>query len=227
MRFIDAYDAIFFDMNGTFMFGHDRLGEAENFFATYQQVGGTTLTADQVHQVVTATCDQLLRMYHDPAHYDSFPTLREVVATQGLITERDIDTFVSVIAHHEVGQVPDWAAQALRDLAATHRLAVVSNIWAPAQFWLPPLRRSGILDAFEHMAFSSSYGSIKPSPRMFLEMLATMRLNPSQVLFVGDSRKRDIVPAVQLGMAAVQVSELGPCSEATFGLQSIAKLAAQ
>lgn len=37
--YIDRFSAVLLDMHGTFMFGHDRFGEGEDFHATYRGVG--------------------------------------------------------------------------------------------------------------------------------------------------------------------------------------------
>jgi len=48
MRFIDEFSAVLLDMNGTFMFGHDRLGPEEDYWETYRALGGSRLGRDQV-----------------------------------------------------------------------------------------------------------------------------------------------------------------------------------
>ena len=81
MRFVDRFEALFFDMNGTFMFDHDRLGSGEDFFATYRKIGGHRLAAGDVQECVRRTCDALRRDYDDPACFDSFPSVLDAVTT--------------------------------------------------------------------------------------------------------------------------------------------------
>ena len=46
MRFLDQFSVLLLDMNGTFMFGHDRFGPDEDYFATYASLGGRNLDRD-------------------------------------------------------------------------------------------------------------------------------------------------------------------------------------
>lgn len=45
MPFLDNFSAILLDMNGTFMFGHDRFGPEEDYYATYCVMGGCALVS--------------------------------------------------------------------------------------------------------------------------------------------------------------------------------------
>src|SRR5262249_27392781 len=56
MSFLSNYRVVLLDMNGTFMFGHDRLGPGEDFHATYATLGGTRLGPDEVRRVVLTCC---------------------------------------------------------------------------------------------------------------------------------------------------------------------------
>ena len=144
MRFVDKFQALFFDMNGTFMFDHDRLGSGEDFFATYRKIGGHRLAAGEVQELVRRTCDALRRDYDDPACFDSFPSVLDAVATHCGLHGADAQDIANVIAAHEVGQVPSWAARTLQALATTHPLALVSNVWAPQEAWHDVLTQSGV-----------------------------------------------------------------------------------
>ena len=57
MPFLDQFDVVLLDMNGTFMFGHDRLGPEEDFYQTYQAVGGRSLEKHAVTSIMRSTCD--------------------------------------------------------------------------------------------------------------------------------------------------------------------------
>ena len=224
MRFVDRFRALLFDMNGTFMFGHDRLSEEEDFFATYRRLGGTRLTPPEVRKHVRESCVFLQRIYDDPARVDSFPPLLDAVQARTGLDRADAGEIAEVIGDHEVGAVPRWAAEALRALATTHPLALVTNVWAPAPRWSPPLAAAGLTDLFRARVFSSDLGCIKPSPRLFHAALRELGVRPSDTLFIGDSLERDIRPAQALGMAAVLVGEPGASREADLIVRSIADL---
>ena len=224
MRFIDQFQVILFDMNGTFMFGHDRLGSDQDFFATYRNLGGARLTSDEVQERVLRICACLQRDYNNPACFESFPTLIEVVSTYGELDGEDALDIANVIAAHEVGQVPSWAAATLQKLSATHALAVVSNVWAPAEAWSDEFARSGLSHVFRCRVFSSSIGAVKPSPRVFWAALEQMGVEPSQALLVGDSIERDIQPAKKIGFGTVFVGPENHNSGADLMVSSIADL---
>jgi FMN phosphatase YigB (HAD superfamily) len=224
MRFVDHFQAIFFDMNGTFMFGHDRLGNDQDFFATYRGLGGRRLTSHEVQDRVLQICARLQCDYNDPRRFDSFPTLLEAVSIYGQLDGEDALDISNVIAAHEVGQVPSWAATTLQTLCATHPLAVVTNVWAPEQTWNNEFARGGLSHVFRCRIFSSSVGAVKPSARLFLTALEQMGVEPLQALFVGDSIERDIHPANKLGFSTVFVGPENQNSGADLAVPSIAEL---
>lgn len=224
MRFVDRFQALFFDMNGTFMFDHDRFGPGEDFFATYRKIGGHRLVDYEVRELVLRTCDLLRRDYDDPACFESFPSLLDAVTTYGGLHGADAQDIADVIATHEVGQVPSWAARTLQALATTHPLALVTNVWAPQEAWRDVFARSGVSHVFQHQAFSSSMGFVKPSPRLFFVALHAMKVDPAATLFIGDSIERDIRPAKQLGVSTVLVGSNGRGNEADLVVTSIAEL---
>jgi len=222
---LHRYKAILFDMNETFMFGGDRLGPGEDFHATYRTVGGSALSAEAVAQCVGACVAGFLADYATPALIDDFPSLQETIARYSAQSRHEIPLLELVIARHEVGAVPGWAAQVILTLARSHRLGVVSNLWAPSHHWEPELRRSQVASVLECQVFSSDQRSIKPAHRLFLQALRTLDLPPEQVLFVGDSLERDIAPAKALGMATCWVTTCNRCADvADFCIPSIAAL---
>lgn len=213
-----------FDMNETFMFGGDRLGAGEDFHATYRAMGGTRLSAVAVAHCVDACVAGFLADYANPALIDDFPSLRETIGRCCDASAHEIHLLELVIAKHEVGVVPKWAAQVILTLARSHRLGVVSNVWAPSHHWTPELCRSQVASVFECQVFSSDRKSIKPSHALFLQALRTLDVSPKEVLFVGDSLERDIGPAKALGMATCWIAAGGSMEAADFCIPSITAL---
>ena len=207
MRFLDQFDVVLLDMNGTFMFGHDRLGPEEDFHRTYLAVGGRKLDPPAVRAIMRATCDALQAAYDDPAHFDDFPTLREALPRHGCAPP-EIEILEQVFALHELGSCPPDHVTFLHRLAGTHRLGVVSNICAPPDAVEARLRKAGLDGVFTHTTFSSAGRSIKPSPVIFRRALAAFPAD-SRVLFVGDSLDRDIRPARNLGLGTVWIAPPG------------------
>lgn len=201
-RFLDRFDVILLDLNGTFMFGHDRFGPDADYHATYRSLGGTRLGRDAVVTAVQACCSAMLREYDRPARFDDYPSLPEALREYTAVEEEDCDILASVFEAHEIGRVPAAHAAWIRRTATTHKLGIVSNICGRPEPWRSYLNAEGLLGAFTYTLFSSDGRSIKPSARIFQRALAQFPAD-SRVLFVGDSLDRDIIPARALGLATV------------------------
>jgi FMN phosphatase YigB (HAD superfamily) len=209
-RILDRYQVILLDMNGTFMFEEDRFGPAHDYHATYRALGGTQLRSEELRQAVSQCYDQLSTHYSDPSHCDCFPQVREVLTeTCTSLPQSEIDLIEAAFARHELGQVPAEYAAALRWLSKSHTLGVVSNIWSKKPLWLDEFRRAGILDLFAALVFSSDGPSIKPSPLLFRQALATLGVPLSSVVYVGDSLRCDVGGASATGIASVWVNRKG------------------
>ena len=202
--------AILLDMNGTFMFGQDRFGPAEDYFSTYQMLGGGRLGAADVDRAIRLTHAALADDYADPARFDDYPSLAEALGSNSGLSEHDIEALERVFAAHELGAVPPAFADCLRRLAASRQLGVVSNIWSRKDPWLRHFDEVGIAGIWRTLVFSSDTRSMKPSPALFERALAELGLAPAEVLFVGDSLTHDIVPAKSVGMSTAWV---GPAAQ--------------
>jgi HAD superfamily hydrolase (TIGR01509 family) len=207
-RFIDGFDVILLDMGRTFMFDVDRFSDSEDYGATYCGIGGSKLSDWEVHRIISALFDKMLSDCRNPDYYDQFPSvlsyLKAIPESKGL-QEREIKLLERVFEMHEVGIIPDKHAEALHQLHETHQLGVVSNIWSRSDLHLREFERAGIRDLFDVIIFSSDYGHIKPSPYLFTKAIEVFEIGSSRIVFVGDSRKRDIAGAKAAGLSAVWI----------------------
>jgi putative hydrolase of the HAD superfamily len=161
---LDRFRVVLLDLNGTFMFGQDRFGPGEDFAATYRSVGGRALEPRQVERAIRACYRRLAAAYEDPARYDDFPQIADVLRTTALaLPEEERGLLERVFALHELGTVPPAYAAFLRRLAATHALGLVANIWCGKDLWVQKLERAGVLGLFRSAVFSSDTASVKPS----------------------------------------------------------------
>jgi putative hydrolase of the HAD superfamily/5'-nucleotidase len=225
VRFLDQFDVVLLDMNGTFMFDHDRLGPEEDFYQTYQAVGGRQLDDPMVRSIMRRTCDALLAAYDDPAHFDDFPPLHEAFPRYGGAPDGEVGILEQVFALHELGRSPPPHVRFLHDLAKTHQLGVVSNICATPAACETRLWEVGLGGVFTHTIFSSQGRSIKPSRAIFLRALAYFDTG-ARVLFVGDSLERDIRPARSLGLHTAWIAPSGaPAAEADVVIPTLLELA--
>lgn len=204
MRIRDYPLLIILDMNGTFMFGEDRFGPEQDFYLTYQNLGGRILAPDEVNTAIRRCFAGLLRASRDPNKYDQFPTVEEGLSLYAdslpRLPQSEIQRLVEVFAEHEVGQIPPDYSRYLLNLAQTHELRLISNIWSPKERWLLEFERAGISAVFSRTVFSSDWRSIKPSARLFDRVYGFRGDISEDTLLVGDSLLRDIMPASTLGV---------------------------
>ncbi len=208
-RFIDAFDVILVDMGLTFMFDPDRFSESEDYGTTYRRLGGTALEDSKVASIITGLFEVVMEAYDDPARHASFPRLSvflaELPACQGLAPEERA-LLEEVFAAHEVGTVPKEHAQALHRLSRTHRLGLISNVWADSRIFREELRRAGVYDLFEALVFSSDHGCIKPARFLFDHAIDAVAADRRRTVYVGDSHERDVVGAARAGMSSVWIN---------------------
>lgn len=84
----------------------------------------------------------------------------------------------------------------LADLADRHPLMLVSNFYGNLD---SVTRAFGIRQYFRGVLDSATVGVRKPDPRIFSMAVVALGLDPSDVLAVGDSLHKDIIPAAQTG----------------------------
>jgi putative hydrolase of the HAD superfamily len=80
------------------------------------------------------------------------------------------------------------------------RLGVISNTFVPGFVHDRHLEMEGLLEFLPVRIYSSEVGYRKPDKRIFQAALAQLDVTPSEVLFVGDLVKTDIVGARRMGM---------------------------
>lgn len=207
-RFIDRFDVILLDMGRTFMFNVDRFSDAEDFGATYRQIGGKALSDGEVRRIISGLFEKMLGDSRNPAYYNRFPSvlgcLKNTPQPKDL-PESEIALLEQVFAMHEIGSVPDSHAEALHRLRETHRLGVVSDIWSKSDLYLQEFTRAGIRDLFHVIVFSSDHGYMKPSEYPFVKAIEAFNVDRSKIVFVGDSLRRDIEGAKSVGLSAVWI----------------------
>lgn len=191
------------------MFNVDRFSDSESYGSTYRQIGGTKLADSEVHWIISRLFEKMLADSRDPASYDRFPTVLTCLKRMPAcieLPESEIRLLEQVFALHEVSTIPHTHTEALRRLHETHRLGLVSNIWSKSDLYLQEFTRAGIRDLFDVIVFSSAHGHLKPSAYLFARAIEAFNVDPSKIVFVGDSLKRDIAGAKSAGLSAVWIS---------------------
>ena len=98
----------------------------------------------------------------------------------------------------------------LGQLSRRYRLGVVSNFYGNLA---TVCREVGLDGFFTVVVDSAQVGWIKPDPRIFRRALGALRAEPAEAIFVGDSLRRDMVGARQVGMPHIWLAPEGSRSE--------------
>ena len=202
MAFLDRFETILFDLNGTLAVGFDRFGPDQDFHATYRAVGGGTLDSERLDEIIHASWAQCLARYASGPP-DPFPDYR------GFLPDLDDESLLHIertVAVHETGSIPPERLEWLGMLARTHRLGIVSDQWAPSGWLRHYLASSGVAAMMQAIVLSCEEGAVKPSPVLFRKALAMTGSAPRRTLFVGDSYERDVVGAAACGIETAWIS---------------------
>ncbi|MFK7844950.1 MAG: HAD family hydrolase [Rhodothermales bacterium] len=198
--------ALLLDMNGTFMFGEDRFGDAEDFSVQYNKLGGMRY-ANEINSIIRAAYDYLDVRYVDETYQHEFPSLETAIREtfDGSIEADELKLIVSTFAYHELGYIPDEYISTLHELGQRFMLAAVIDIWSPKDLWLDVFTRAGIIDLFSALFFSSDHGIVKPSPKPFEYVLSELEIGRGQAVMIGDSPRRDLGGAKRAGIDCILV----------------------
>lgn len=118
-------------------------------------------------------------------------------------SQQQLDKWSESIAQHCYRQAQDSIAEAmpvLEALSQQYPLMLVSNFYGNID---EVLRDLGIRHFFKGIIESAVVGIRKPNPTLFRLGVDALELHAEQVLVVGDSLKKDILPAHSLGCATV------------------------
>jgi FMN phosphatase YigB (HAD superfamily) len=204
---LKGFETVLLDMNGTFMFGHDRFGDGENYGAYFREIGGS-LSEAEAQRIIHEIFSYLEPLYPDLKYRECFPSIEAVLRTlfpEEAISSSDRQRLIATFAYHECGAIPPEYREALLELASRFRIGLVADIWAPRKRWLEEFDRAGVRSVFGAMSFSSDHGVVKPSPKPFLQVLRALGGTPSKTVVVGDSVRRDLGGAAAAGLPCILV----------------------
>ncbi|HEY7676525.1 MAG TPA: HAD family hydrolase [Candidatus Methylomirabilis sp.] len=113
----------------------------------------------------------------------------------------------------EAGERLKASAALLAPLSRRYRLGIVSNFYGNLA---AVCREVGLAPYLSVVVDSAQVGCAKPDPRIFRIALEAVGARPAQAVFVGDSMRRDMAGARQIGMPHIWLrgqgsSEEGPC----------------
>ena len=89
----------------------------------------------------------------------------------------------------------------IRQLHPKYHLAIISD--GQTAYAVPELNAVGLAGYFDPIIISGDIGYRKPDERLFTAALTTMKMQPSEVLYVGNDMYLDVYGAQRLGMKTV------------------------
>lgn len=206
-----ARASVLFDFGGTL--DADGIAWKERFFRLYR-AEGLVLSSEQFARAFYAADDALVGTI--PA---TLPFRETVARLVGRVTPalgvRD-PLLVERIATRFVGEARDRLsanAVLLAHLSRRYRLGIVSNFYGNLAAVCHEVGLSPFLTV---VVDSARVGWAKPDPQIFRLALATLRSGPARAVFVGDSLRRDMAGARDVGMAHIWLAPGpsrgdGPC----------------
>ncbi len=106
------------------------------------------------------------------------------------------------VSRNRLQLYPD-VKRVLNELRMSYRLALISD--AQSCYALPEIHAVGLEGYFESIVISSHHGFRKPDSRLFQKTLDNMRLEPTEVIWVGNDMFRDIYGARLLGIKNIYI----------------------
>ncbi len=85
-----------------------------------------------------------------------------------------------------------------------YRLGIISNGHSEDQ--RKKLNKFGIKDYFSTIVISGDIGFAKPNPKIFLESIKILNVDPQDVIYIGDMIEMDIIAANKVGMKAIWIN---------------------
>jgi len=101
--------------------------------------------------------------------------------------------------------------RSISELKPNYKLGIDSNIYDITAQRVREIFPT-FLKNFDVITFSSDIGLKKPEPEIFLYTLGILNQNcklnilPEEVIMVGDSKDKDVDPALELGMSAILIN---------------------
>lgn len=180
------------------------------------QVAQINVTKEQFRECYVYAERELARTLHILPHHN-FHDLLQIkmrielgyLANQGLIDDAIVEEKALVVAKYcydSAHQCVEEARPTIEKLYARFPLVLVSNFYGNVESVLADFN---LRHYFKEIVESAVVGVRKPDPRIFSLGVEALGLQPHQVLVIGDSYKKDIVPAESIGCKVAWIKGKG------------------
>ena len=120
-------------------------------------------------------------------------------------SEAELDNAIVAVVDDLYAKVKDYTHQSVELLTALkkkYRMVLVSNFYGNISVVLHEFGFDGM---FEKIIESAVVGIRKPDPRIYMLGVETLQMKPEEVVVIGDSFKKDIIPAKKIGCSAIWI----------------------
>ncbi len=87
--------------------------------------------------------------------------------------------------------------------SAVDRIGLISNTIFPERVHKKELKKFGLIDYFDFLIFSSTFGVRKPHPDIFMKAANQAGFAPGECVYIGDRYLEDITGPNSIGMPAI------------------------
>jgi len=206
---------IIFDINGTLSDirtdeWHDDLYRVISNLLSYQ---GISLNPNALKNLYFQIMKQQRAAYGKPhPEFDAVGIFSEIVRqystdfTRALPPEKLAQLPIFIAETYRAAsrfrlQLYPGVADTIRQLHPKYHLSIISD--GQTAYAVPELNAVGLSGFFDPIIISGDFGCRKPDASLFTAALSAMKMEPSEVLFVGNDMYRDVYGAQSLGMKTV------------------------
>lgn len=206
---------LMFDINGTLADihtneWHDDVYRVISNLLSYQGISlGANAVKDLYFQIMG---EQRAARGERYPEFDAVGIFREIISRHSTV-------FTRHLAPGKIEQLPRLLAEThraasryrlqpyhgvedtIKQLFPKYHLAIISD--GQTAYAVPELNAIGLFGYFDPVIVSGDFGYRKPDNRLFENALSAMKMEPSEVVFVGNDMYNDVHGAQKLGMKTV------------------------
>lgn len=208
---------LLFDYGGTIDSGGDHWSEV--IWSAYQQAG-VVVDKNIFRDAYVYAERELARVKHILPHhtFHDMMLIKMKIELQWLAEHGDIAADIVEAKSREVAEICYASARShveaskrvLEQLAPRYPMVLVSNFYGNVESVLADF---GIDKYFKTIVESAVVGVRKPDPRIFALGVEALGMKPEETLVIGDSYRKDIVPAESIGCQVLWIKGKGWTAE--------------
>jgi putative hydrolase of the HAD superfamily len=176
--------------------------------------------------------EKMWELFSNGTRKDVFNTAAEKLGLK--FDEQYIKLLVSVFREHKPDIIlPADTRQVLTDSKKRYKLGLITDGWLPGQEY--KVKALGIESFFDSIIYTEKLGTQfwKPSPKGFEKLLADLKINATEAVYVGDNLEKDFIAPNRMGYKTIRLvrskgihtsSAASKDAEAQYEIDSITKL---